>query len=57
MSLMKQQFVLAHTIRQTMIPVLLECWVKNTPYVKLLYPQKLRLLIFKKNINAYVFAY
>jgi len=57
MSLMKQQFVLAHTIRQTKIPALLECWVKNTSYVKILYPQKLPLLILKKNINAYVFAY
>jgi len=54
---MKQQFVLAHTIRQTKIPALLECWVKNTSYVKILYPQKLPLLILKKNINAYVFAY
>lgn len=50
---MKQQFVLAHTIRQTEIPALLECWVKNTPFVKILYPQKLRLVIlFKKCLFA-----
>jgi hypothetical protein len=51
-SLMKQQFVLAHTIRPTEIPAVLECWVKSTPYVKILYLQKLCLVIVSKIHNA-----
>jgi len=41
MSLMKQQFVIAHAIRQTEISTLLDSWVTNTPSVKILYPQKI----------------
>jgi hypothetical protein len=39
-SLTKQQIVVAHTIRQTEIPALLDSWVINTPSVKLLCSQK-----------------
>ena len=39
-SLMKQQFVVTHTIRQTEIPALLDDWLTNTPCVKMLCPQK-----------------
>jgi hypothetical protein len=39
-SLMKQQFVVTHTIRQTEIPALLDSWVTNAPSVKMLQPQK-----------------
>ena len=37
---MKRQFVLAHTIRPTEIPALLHSSVTNTPYAKMLCPQK-----------------
>jgi hypothetical protein len=40
MLLMKQQFVVTHTIHQTEIPALLDSWVKNTPSVKV-YPQRI----------------
>jgi hypothetical protein len=43
-SLMKQQFVVTHTIRQTEIPTLLDIWVANTTSVKIMYPQKKLLL-------------
>lgn len=39
-SLMKWQFVANHTIRQNEVPALLDNWVTNTPYVKILYVQK-----------------
>jgi hypothetical protein len=35
MLLIKRQFVVTHTIRQTEIPVSLNSWVANTPYVKM----------------------
>jgi hypothetical protein len=41
---MKQQFVITLTIRQTEIPALLDSWVTNTPSVKMLCPQKKKLL-------------
>jgi hypothetical protein len=40
-SLMKEQFVVTHTIRQTEIPALLDSWVTNTPSIKMLCPQKI----------------
>jgi len=43
--LMKQQFVLTHTIRQNEIPALLDSWVTDTPSVKMLYQRK-KTLIF-----------
>jgi hypothetical protein len=48
-SLMKQQFVATHTIRQTEIFALLDSWVRNTPSVKMLCPQKKKnfLLVLK----------
>jgi len=55
MSLMKQQFVIAHTIRQTEISTLLDSRVMNTPSVKILYPQKnASPYIFIKPSHAYV---
>jgi hypothetical protein len=39
-SLMKQQFVTTHSIRQTEIPALLDNWVTNTLSAKTLCPQK-----------------
>jgi hypothetical protein len=45
-SLMKQQFILTHTTRQTEIPALLDSLVTNTPSVKMLYSQKISCLIF-----------
>jgi len=49
---MKQQFVPTHTFPQTEIPSLLDSWVKNTPSVKMLYPQKNCFsLYFHKNIT------
>jgi len=49
MVLMKQQFIITHTIPETEIPTLLESWVKNTP-VKMLCPQKkLTSFIFVKH--------
>jgi hypothetical protein len=47
-SLMKQQFVVAHTIRQTEIPAVLDCWVTNTPSVKILCQRKVT--------SAYIFG-
>ena len=38
MSLMKQQFVLTHTIRQNEIPALVDSWVTNTPSANVLRP-------------------
>ena len=37
--LVKQQFVVTHTIRQTEIPALLGSWITNVHSVKILYPQ------------------
>ena len=39
-SLMKQQFDVTHKIRQTEILTLLDSWVTNTHFLKILYPQK-----------------
>lgn len=39
--LMKQRFVEPHTIQQTEIPAVLDSWVKTTPSVKMLWPQKI----------------
>ena len=41
LSLMKQQIVVTHSIRQNEIPALLDSWVTNTPSVKILHPQKI----------------
>ena len=38
-SLMKQQFVVTHTIRQTKIPALADSCVTNAPSVKMLCPE------------------
>jgi hypothetical protein len=38
LSFVKQQFVVTDTIRQNKIPVLLDIWVTNTPFVKTFYP-------------------
>jgi hypothetical protein len=36
----KQQFVVAHTLRQKEIPALLASWITNTPSVKMSANQK-----------------
>jgi hypothetical protein len=41
----EQQFVVTHTIRQTEMCALLYSWVKNTPSVKTLCPQKKKMLL------------
>jgi hypothetical protein len=41
-----RQFVLIHKSRQTEIPALLDSWVKDKLYVKIMYAQKLLLHIF-----------
>jgi hypothetical protein len=52
-SLMKPQFVVTHTIRQTEIPTLLDSWITNTPSVNILCPQQNILsLYFRKNITC-----
>jgi hypothetical protein len=38
---MEHQFVVTHTVHQTEIPALLDSWVRNTPSVKMLRPQKI----------------
>lgn len=38
---MRQQSVITHTICQTQIPARPDSWVKDTPFVKMLYPQKI----------------
>lgn len=40
-SLMKEQFIITHTLRQSEIPGWLDSWVKNTPSVEMLCPQKM----------------
>jgi hypothetical protein len=51
--LLKQQFVVTHTIHQSEIPALLDRWVTNTPSVKMLCPQKNCFSIyFCKNISC-----
>jgi len=50
LSLMKQQFVITHTVHQTEIPALLDSWVTNTPSVKIWYSHK------KKNAFPYIFV-
>jgi hypothetical protein len=45
-SLMKQQFVIIHTICQTQILTLLDSWVKNTPCQNVVSTKTLFLLIF-----------
>jgi len=47
-SLMKRQVVVTHTIRQKVIPPLLDSWVTKTPFVKMLCPQK------KKFVSPYI---
>jgi len=37
----KQQFYITHTIHPTVFPTFLYIWVKNTPPVKMLNPQKI----------------
>ena len=50
---MKQQFVITHATPQTELPALLDIWVTNTPFVKMLYPQKNYFsLYFCKNITC-----
>jgi hypothetical protein len=52
-SLMKQQFVVTHTIRQTEIFSLLYSWVTNTLSINILYVQKnCFYLCFRKNTNV-----
>jgi len=49
---MKQQAV-THTIHQTEISALLDSWVKNTTFVKMLCPQKIAsTCIFVKNLTC-----
>jgi hypothetical protein len=48
----EKQFVLIYTVCQTVIPALLDSWVKNTPSVKMLYPLKKILLIFSWKHNT-----
>ena len=43
--LMKRQFVVTHTVRQTEIAAFLGIWVADTPFVKMLCPQKKKLLV------------
>jgi len=49
--LMKQQFVITHTVHQTEILALLDSWVTNTPSVKMVCTQKLLSLIFSLKHN------
>ena len=52
---MKQQLVLAHTIRPTDIPALLYSSVTNTPYAKMLCPQRHSLsLHFRGNVRCLI---
>jgi hypothetical protein len=52
-SLMKQQFSVTRTIRQSEITALLDGWVRNTPSVKMLCPQTSHLpLYFRTNITC-----
>jgi hypothetical protein len=56
--LMGQQLVLTHTIYETEIPAFLDCWVTNTPSVKISYlprsplPKKKISYIFVKTWHA-----
>jgi hypothetical protein len=51
-SLIKQQYVITHTIRQTEIPALLNSLFTNTPSVRIFFPQKYCLsLYFRKKHN------
>jgi hypothetical protein len=51
--LMERRSVLTHTIRQTEIPALLGSWLKNTPSVKMLCPQKSYLSLYLiKNVSC-----
>ena len=43
---MERQFVVAHTIRRTEIPALLDSWVTNTPSLKMLCPQKKKISLY-----------
>jgi hypothetical protein len=38
---MEQQSIVTHAIRQRDIPALPDSWVTNTPFVKMLRPQKI----------------
>ena len=53
-SLMKQQFVVTHTIRQTEIPALPDSWIKNTLSAKKLCTQTKNCLnfYFRKNTTC-----
>ena len=50
--LMTWQFVKANTICQTEVPVSLDIWVTNTPFVKMLYPKKKKSLYFCQNATC-----
>jgi hypothetical protein len=52
-SLMRRQFVVTHTIRETEIPVLLDRWVTNTSSVKMSCPQKKKKKKKKKKKNKF----
>jgi len=52
-SLTSQQLFVSHTIRQTEIPALVGSWVKNTVSVKILCPQKMFFLYFRKHITCF----
>jgi hypothetical protein len=47
-SLVKRQFVVTHTIRQTEIPAMLNSWTTNTPSVSIFCPHKSYFLYFRK---------
>jgi len=46
--LMKQQFVITHTVSQNEIPAFLHIWITNTLSVKMLWPQR--------NVNPDIFV-
>ena len=47
-SVWRTVWVITHTVRQIEISTLLDIWVKNTPSVQILYPQKLSPCTFVK---------
>ena len=50
---MSQQLFVSHTIRNNEIPALVGSWVKNTFSIKVLCPQKLLFLYFRKPITFF----
>ena len=51
--LLKWRFVVSHTISQTDIPASLDCWVANTPSVKMLCPPNYCMsLFFRRNVTC-----